>query len=161
MMKEKATTIGGRGELLRVWMNALEKTARDFHGTRPKRFCRRVYEHAVEELFKIMGEYGLSVSKASTLRESVERYVEASVQAGLLEDVSQVQITEINVNNLDIRVNHSPFAGSCRDLLESGLTLKELTCAQMGCFRGAVLLLSDVDCQYDLIAFDPVKGCQG
>ena len=30
------------------WLSALEETARDFHGTRPKVFSERAYEHAVQ-----------------------------------------------------------------------------------------------------------------
>ena len=36
----------GGWSVARTWLAALEETARDFHGTHPKAFCERGYEHA-------------------------------------------------------------------------------------------------------------------
>ena len=47
------------------WLSALEETARDFHGTRPKVFCERAYEHSVQHFMHRHGdEYAMQMEKA-------------------------------------------------------------------------------------------------
>ncbi|MFC1570142.1 hypothetical protein ACFL4L_07900, partial [bacterium] len=62
------------------WLSALEEAARDFHGTRPKLFCERAYEHAVQHYIRQLGdEFGVQTEKAKTIRHAVEQYIQLGV----------------------------------------------------------------------------------
>ena len=147
--------------LTRVWLDALEETARDFYG-RPKRFCVRAYEHATENWLRILSnEYGIHHEEASTIKEAVESYIKTGVKGGLFDDASQFVLKEINPNRLEIKVFSCPYKETCYDLLEQGYSIKDLTCARLGCFRAAVLLLSGIDCNYEVIGVHLEEGCEG
>ena len=58
-----------------AWLSALEETARDFHGTRPKVFSERAYEHSVQYYLHLLAdEYGFSIPKSDSIRKAVEAY---------------------------------------------------------------------------------------
>ena len=66
------------------WLSALEETARDFHGTRPKVFCERAYEHSVQHyLHRLADDYGIRVEKADSILAAVENYIQIGVISGL------------------------------------------------------------------------------
>ena len=70
-----------------VWLSALEEVARDFHGTRPKVFCERAYEHAVQHYLRILGEeYGIQIDKADSIRSAVDKYIQIGVIGQLFND---------------------------------------------------------------------------
>ena len=47
-----------------AWLSALEETARDFHGTRPRVFSERAYEHSVQYYLHLLGdEYGMQINE--------------------------------------------------------------------------------------------------
>jgi hypothetical protein len=148
--------------LVRIWLTAYEKTARDFHGARPRKFCQRAYEHATEEYLRVLqDDYGIFAKKAGSIREAIKNYIEVAIKGGLFKDESQVELVETNPNSIESKVLSCPYLKSCKDLLDKGLSIKDLTCARMGCFRAAALLLAGIDCSYDLLSLDPVHGCQG
>ncbi|OGJ90910.1 MAG: hypothetical protein A2268_09715 [Candidatus Raymondbacteria bacterium RifOxyA12_full_50_37] len=161
-MAQQVTQEQAGWALVRIWLTAMEKTARDFHGMRPKKFCMRSYEHATEDYLRLMDdEFGITIKKAKSIREAIQNYIEFSVRAGLLKDASQVEITEINPNSVEIKVMVCPYMKSCKDLMDEDVGVKDLTCARIGCFRAAVLILANIDCTYETISVDLVNGCQG
>jgi hypothetical protein len=82
--------------LARVWLTAMEQAARDFHGTRPWKFCNRAYEYATEEFLRVLeDEYGLRARKGNSIKEAVESYIELGVKAGLFKDASQFELKEV------------------------------------------------------------------
>ncbi len=148
--------------LARVWLNALEETARDFHGTRPRTFVARAYEHAVEAWLRVLEQdYGLKPREAGTLKEAVESYIDIGVKAGLFEDASQFKLDEKDPYRLEVSVLVCPYRESCKDLLERGFSLRNLTCARMGCFRAAVQALTNIPCDYEVTSVKPEEGCTG
>jgi len=148
-------------ELTRVWLGALEETARDFFAD-PKEFCQRAYEHSTENWLNILANgYGLVAGHSTTIREALENYIHLGVRGGLFRDASQFVIKEVHPNWVEIKVLSCPYLDSCRDLLEREVTVKELTCARIGCFRAAVLLLAGLDCSYAVTTFDSEEGCEG
>ena len=40
-------------------------------------------------------------------------------------------------------------------------SLRNLTCARMGCFRAAVQALTNVACDYEVTSVKPEEGCTG
>jgi len=148
--------------LARVWLDALEKGARDFFGTRPRMFAERGYEYASEAFLRILeNDYGVKAAKASTIKEAVENYIDVGIQGGLFYDRSQFVLKEVTVNRLEINVLKCPYLNSCQDLLNGGLMVSNLTCARIGCFKAVVKLLADIDCTYRVNAFNTEDGCQG
>jgi hypothetical protein len=148
-------------ELTRIWLTALEETARDFY-RRPKEFCTRAYENAVQNMLRIMeDEYGLRYERADSIKSAVESYIRFGVESGLFQDASQFAIEAVNPNRLEIQVLSCPYQDTCRDLLEQGLSVKELTCARLGCFRAAVLSIANIDCNYEVTGGLLEEGCQG
>ena len=94
------------------WLIALEETARDFHGTRPKVFCQRAYEHSVQHfLHRIGDEYGIPVQKADSIRAAVENYIEIGVSSSVFRDPSDFHIEEVNPFHLEITVPESVVSG--------------------------------------------------
>jgi hypothetical protein len=155
-----------RGEcgwvIARVWLNALEETARDFHGTRPRTFVTRAYEHATEEWLRVLEQdYGLKPREAATMKEAVESYIDIGVKAGLFVDASQFNLEEKDPYRLDVSVLVCPYRESCKDLLDRGFSLRNLTCARMGCFRAAVQALTNISCDYEVTSVKPEEGCTG
>lgn len=149
--------------LTRVWVNAIETTARDFYGTRPKEFCMRAYEHATDSWLKILeDEYGIYTPKADTLLEAIKHYITSGVEGGLFESESMFELTELASGGVRINVKHCPYMESCHDLLErKKFSLKTLTCAHIGCFRAAGSLLANRDSSYEIVDVKPGMGCEG
>ena len=151
------------GWLLAIaWLSALEETARDFHGTRPRAFCQRAYEHAVHNFLRRMElDYGIRAQRTESIREAVEEYIRVGTRGGVFEDASQFELEEVNPNRLEITVHQCPYLKSCEALLEDGISLRDLTCARIGCFRAAVQHLADIDCDYEVTAFALQNTCRG
>jgi hypothetical protein len=148
--------------LARVWLTALEETARDFHGTYPKPFCARAYEHATSAWLRILqDEYGFEVKRSHSIKEAIEEYIDVGVQGGLFKDPSSFQIQEINPNKIAISVLDCPYYESCRDTLNEGFSHRDLTCARIGCFAAAVKILADIPCTYEVENVGHDGGCRG
>ena len=145
-----------------TWLSALEETARDFHGSRPRAFCQRAYEHATEHFLRILeNDYGIDAKRVDSIKKGVEEYIRVGVRAGLFTDESQFELTETNPNRLELVVHKCPYLKSCEALLGEGISLKDLTCARIGAFRAAVLGLADIDCTYEVTAFAVEETCRG
>lgn len=148
-------------ELTRIWLTALEETARDFY-RRPKEFCTRAYENAVQSMLHVMeDEYGMRHEPSDTIKGAVESYIKFGVDSGLFQDASQFAVEEVNPNRLEIQVLSCPYQETCRDLLGQGNSVKDLTCARIGCFRAAVLSIANIDCNYEVTGALLQEGCQG
>jgi len=153
--------IQSQRELTRVWVTALEETARDFFA-RPRKFCMMAYEHAANNWMNIMtGEYGFQLKPASSIKEALEAYIELGVKGGLFEDASQFLVKEVNPNRLEISVFKCNYLTCCEDILKEGYGISDLTCSRIGCFAGAIRILTDIDCEYRVTSFEPSKCCQG
>ena len=125
----------------RVWLDALEETARDFHGIRPRAFIERAYQHATETLLRILEEeYGLRPRKAATIKDAIQSYIELCVE---------------------VEVAVCPYGASCRDLSTQTMPLQNLTCARIGCFKAAVEILTGIECNYEMTSTSPGTGCKG
>ena len=75
--------------LMRIWMTAYEQAAADFHGVRAKSFCKIAYEYATEEWLKVLKEdYGIVATKANSIREAIESYIETGIRGSLFKDAS-------------------------------------------------------------------------
>jgi hypothetical protein len=144
------------------WLSALEEVARDFHGTRPRAFCQRAYEHATENFLRILeNEYGIKAQSVDSIKKAVEEYIRVGVKGRLFTDASQFELTETNPNRLELVVHKCPYLKSCEALLKEGISLKDLTCARIGAFRAAALHLADIDCTYEVTAFAIEETCRG
>jgi len=144
------------------WLSALEETARDFHGTHPRAFCERGYEHALQRWFRLLEEqYGVTVPKANTVLEAVENHIDVGVRAGLFRDASQFELDQVNPHRLEIKVFDCPYRATCENLLESGFTIRDLTCARIGAFRASAQLLTGTACKYEVTGFRPDGLCDG
>jgi hypothetical protein len=145
-----------------TWLNALEETARDFHGARPRAFCERAYDHATENFLKILeNEYGVTARKAHSIRDAIEEYIRVGVIGGLFQDATQIELNEVNPNRLEIIVHACPYRKSCKALQEEGISYRDLTCARLGCFRSAVQQLANIDCTYEVSEINTMDGCRG
>ncbi len=145
-----------------AWVSALEETARDFHGSRPKAFCQRAYEHATRNfLSRLELDYGLRATSCETIHDAVAEYIRVGVRGGAFGDSSQFELEEVNPNRLEIRVHQCVYLKSCLALRAEGIALRDLTCARLGCFRAAVEHLTGIDCDYEMTAFDLEGTCQG
>ena len=144
------------------WVSALEETARDFHGTRPRAFCQRAYEHAVKNsLSRLELDYDIQASRAESIATAVKEYIRVGVLGHIFKDASQFELTEVNTNRLEITVHKCPYLKSCQDLRAEGISLRDLTCARIGCFRAAVQQLADIDSDYEVTAFALEETCKG
>jgi hypothetical protein len=152
----------GQRLVARVWLDALEETARDFHGSHPSAFVTRAYGHSTESFLRILdNEFGIRVKKASTIKEAVENYIEFGVRVYLFDDPSQFQLQERGSHSLEIVTLACPFLSSCKDLLEKGLSLRDLTCPRIGSFRAAVEILTGIKCDYEVTSVRLDEGCTG
>ncbi len=143
------------------WLAAMEETARDFHGTQPKAFCERGYEHATIRWFQLLEkQYGITVPRASSVKEAIENHIEVGVVAGLFRDPSQFELTQVNPHRVELRILECPYRRACEQLLESGFTIRDLTCARIGCFRSSAEILAGILCKYEVTGFRP-DGCVG
>jgi len=144
------------------WLSALEETARDFHGMRPRVFCERAYEHSVQHfLHRIGDEYGIQVGKTDTIRNAVEKYVDIGVAGSIFRDASDFDLVEVNPFHLEITVHECKYLKSCQALIDQGFSIRDLTCARIGCFRAAVKALANIDCDYQVKAFNVDGDCRG
>jgi len=145
-----------------VWLSALEEVARDFHGTRPKVFCQRAYEHAVQHYLHILGsDYGILVDKAGSIHSAVTKYIEVGVVGRLFRDSSDFELKSINPNHLEITVFNCKYLKSCQALVDGGFSVRDLTCARIGCFRAAVQTLANIDCDYAVTSVNIDEHCRG
>ena len=144
------------------WLSALEETARDFHGTRPRVFCERAYEHTVQHFIRRMSDdYGIEAEKADSIRKAVENYIEVGVAARVFRDASDFDLVDVNPFQLDITVHDCKYLKSCQALIDQGFSIRDLTCARIGCFRAAVKALASIDCDYQVQAFNVDGDCKG
>jgi hypothetical protein len=144
------------------WLSAIEETARDFHGTRPKRFCERVYEHTVAYyLGRLSDEYGLQIPRTYTIRGTVEQYIKIGISGGLFRSEGDFELVDVHPSRLEITVHNCEYLKSCQSLMDGGFTVKDLTCARIGCFRAAVKALAHIDCEYQVQSFNVDGDCHG
>ena len=144
------------------WLSALEETARDFHGTRPRVFCERAYEHSVQHYLRRLGdEYGIQVKNSDSIRSAVENYIQIGIAGGIFRDASDFDLVEVNPFRVDITVHDCKYLKSCQALIDQGFSIRDLTCARIGCFRAAVKALSNIDCDYHVQAFNLDGDCEG
>ena len=47
------------------------------------------------------------------------------------------------------------------ELLESGFSIRDLTCARIGCFRAAVQSLASIECDYAVTSLNIDDHCEG
>ncbi|HNR66662.1 MAG TPA: hypothetical protein PKN04_01410 [bacterium] len=145
----------------KAWLAALEETARDFHGNRPQTFLERAYQHATEHFLRTLeNDYGIYPKRTLSIKEALDEYIRLSVLGGLFKDAGQFNLTEVNVNRVEVTSIECPYHGMCRELLYSGISAVDLTCPRLGCFRAAVNLLADIDCTYEMTEIME-KGCHG
>ncbi len=145
-----------------AWISALEETARDFHGTRPRAFCQRAYEHAVHSYLQQMElEYGISAPRCDSIRQALEEYVKVGVRGGAFGDASQFELNEANPNRVEVSVHQCVYLKSCKALMAEGISVRDLTCARLGCFRAAAQQLANIDCDYEVTAFALENTCMG
>lgn len=148
--------------LARVWLVSLEHAARDFFGNHPRVFSARAYEYATESFIKILDQdFGIKTQKATTIKEAVKNYIDTGVKGGLFKSSNQFTLQEISPSRLHLNVMNCPYLASCKDLINEGISVSGLTCARIGCFRSAVKFLANIDCFYEVVAFDTEEGCQG
>lgn len=144
------------------WLSALEETARDFHGTRPRVFCERVYEHSVEHFLHRLGdEYGFSIEKSASIREAIENYIRIGAAAGVFPEAGAFDLVEINPFHVELTVHDCVYLKSCQALIDEGFSVRDLTCARIGCFRAAVKALGNIDCDYQVTSFNIEGDCKG
>lgn len=144
------------------WLSALEETARDFHGTRPKVFCERAYDHSVQYYLRILGdEYGLQIENSESIRDAVEQYIQIGVRSGLFHNESEFELENPNPHRLDVTVHNCEYQQNCQALIDDGFSIRDLTCARIGCFRAAVKILANVDSNYEVRSYNINGDCQG
>jgi hypothetical protein len=145
-----------------AWLSALEETARDFHGTRPRVFTERAYDHSVHYYLHLLGdEYGMSIKKSETIKEAVENYIQIGLAGGMFRTAANFELVEINPFHLEIIVHDCVYLKSCQALIDEGFSIRDLTCARIGCFRAAVKALANVDCDYQVTSFNIEGDCKG
>jgi len=144
------------------WLSALEETARDFHGTRPKVFSERAYEHAVQYYFRLLGdEYGMQIKKSDSIRKAVEDYIRILLAGGVIREASDFELVEVNPFHVEVTVHDCVYLKSCQALIEQGFSIRDLTCARIGCFRAAVKALANIDCDYQVTSINIDGDCKG
>ena len=145
-----------------TWLSAIEETARDFHGARPKAFCDRVYEHSVQHFLRLLGEeYGIQTQKSTSIKSAIDQYIQIGVTVGLFPDASEFELVEPNPHRLEITVHGCEYMRTCQTLIDEGFSIRDLTCARIGCFRAAVLTLAGIDCDHRLSSFNIDRACHG
>ena len=106
-----------------VWLSSLEETARDFHGTRPRVFSERAYDHSVQYWLHLLGdEYGIQIPKADGIRAAVESYIQIGIAGGLFRDASNFELVDVNPFHLGITVHDCVYLKSCQALIEEGFS---------------------------------------
>lgn len=148
--------------LSRVWLDALEDTARDFFGSRPRVFTRRAYEHAAEAWVRIMREdYGLQPREATTLKAGLESYIDLGVRGGLFTDSTEFELDEVTPTRVEVTVHKCPYYDSCAHLLDEGVAIAHITCPRIGCFAAGAKVLAHVDCVHEVHSVNLKGGCKG
>lgn len=146
--------------LARVWIDALEESARDFFGKNPRVFIEKAYESGASAFLRILdSDYGIKAQRGSTLKECIENYIDVGIKGGLFEDKNQFEITEVVPTRLKIKVHKCPYYLSCKDLMDQGVSVSNLTCSRMGCFRGAGKILGNIESTYEVESISKEKGC--
>jgi hypothetical protein len=144
------------------WVGALEETARDFHGTRPRAFCQRAYEHAVSNFLRRLElDFEINAARSDSIRQAIEEYIRVGVLAGIFTETSQFELKDASPNRVEVTVHQCLYLKSCEALLAGGVSVRDLTCARLGCFRAAVRHLADIDCDYEVTAFAVEDACTG
>ncbi len=144
------------------WLSALEETARDFHGTRPRVFIERAYEHAVQHYFHLLGDqYGMQIKKSDSILQAVEDYIRILLTGGVIREASDFELVEVNPFHVEVTVHDCVYLKSCQALIEQGFSIRDLTCARIGCFRAAAKALANVDCDYHVTSINIDGDCKG
>jgi hypothetical protein len=145
-----------------TWLSAIEESARDFHGARPRAFLERVYEHSVQHFLRLLGdEYGIQTHKSSSIKAAIDQYVQIGATVGLFSDASEFELVEPNPHRLEITIHGCEYLRSCQTLIDEGFAIRDLTCARIGCFRAAVVALAGIDCDYRVQSFNIDHACHG
>lgn len=139
--------------LSRVWLGALEETARDFHGNWPKIFLDRAYEHATANWISTLeDEYDLRFQRGGGMMDALRSYVEIGLKAGLFHDASDFRLKEVSPNKVEVTIYRDIYAETYRMLRFEGQPIREMTNARLGAFCAAIKLLAQVDCDYEITA---------
>ena len=145
-----------------AWLSGLEETARDFHGTLPKAFCERAYEHSTASWHQLLEEqYGITIPKAKQIKEAIENHIEVGIRVGLFKDASQFELNQVNPQRVEIKTMDCIYRPICEKLLENGSAIRDLTCARVGCFKASAELLAGIPCKYDISGFNNDGTCEG
>jgi len=145
-----------------AWLSGLEETARDFHGTLPRVFTERAYEHTVLCYMRLLGDlYGMQIHKSDSLRSAVQNYIQIGIAGGLFRNASHFELVDVNPSHLEITVHDCVYLKSCQTLIEEGFSIRDLTCARIGCFRAAVKALANIECDYQVTSFNIDGDCKG
>ena len=67
----------------------------------------------------------------------IRKLIVGPIMAGLFRDASQFELVQVNPQRVEITVMECPYRATCLRLLETGFTIRDLTCARIGCFRAA------------------------
>jgi hypothetical protein len=148
--------------LARVWLGALEETARDFHGNWPKMFLDRAYEHATANWIALMEhEYDFVFPRGAGMMDTLRGYVEIGLKAGVFRDASDFRLKEVSPNKVEVTVYRDIYSQTYRELRIPGQSVREMTNARLGAFRSAVKLLAGIDCDYEITAIHPDGVVEG
>ena len=71
------------------------------------------------------------------------------------------ELVDVNPSHLDITVHDCVYLKSCQTLIDEGFSIRDLTCARIGCFRAAVKALANIDCDYQVTSFNIDGDCKG
>jgi len=58
-------------------------------------------------------------------------------------------------------VHQCVYLKSCQNLIDIVFNVLDLSCARIGCFRAAVKVLANIDCDYVVKSFNINGDCQG
>ena len=148
--------------LARVWLDALEDTARDFFGNRPRVFARRAYEHAAEGLIRILErDYGIKAESADTIKDGIDSYINLGVHGGLFADKSDFTVVAHTPSRVEVTVHKCPYIDSCGHLISEGVPISNITCPRIGCFAAAAKTLAKINCIYEVHQVKLEGGCSG
>jgi hypothetical protein len=103
----------------------------------------------------------MQIKKAGSIREAVENYIQIGVAGNLFRDANFFELVEVNPFHLEITVHDCVYLKSCQALIEEGFSVRDLTCARIGCFRAAVKALANIDCEYQVTSFNVDSDCKG
>lgn len=148
--------------LARVWLNALEDSARDFFGNRPRIFARRAYEHAAEGLIQTLEkDYGLKVAPADSIKSAIDSYIDVCVHGGIFSSKSDFGVVATTDSRVEVTAYKCPYLDSCTHLISEGVLIQNITCPRIGCFAAAVKILAKINCIYEIHQVKLDGGCSG